>query len=151
GDHTAVVAGAARRVEGDHVDALRAGGAKDPRHFDRVIGVDLRVAVVALCEAHAPPPEDVDGGDHDHAAHGAPVGKRLAVIGELERDGDVFRLPQRLDHQLQGVFVLADDAELTALDPNLTLRRHVLDPLADGTGELVRDAGGAAPIDLAAA
>src|SRR5947209_5662362 len=75
----------------------------------------------------------------------------LPVVRELERDRDVFGLPERLDHGLQRVLVLADHAQLVALDADLHLGADVLDPLAQVTGDLIRDAGVQRDLDLAAA
>src|SRR3989442_10455317 len=76
---------------------------------------------------------------------------RLAVIRELQRDGNVLRLAQRLDHQLKRVFVLADDAKLVALDPNLRLGGDILDPLAEVSRDVVGDPRVEQDLDLAAA
>src|SRR2546428_8830993 len=75
---------------------------------------------------------------------------RLAVVRELERDRDVLSVAQRLDHHLERVFVLAHDAQLVALDPDLQLVGNVLDPLAQIARELVVDARVEADVDLAA-
>src|SRR5258707_13823208 len=63
--------------------------------------------------------------------HSGPAVRRtcLAVIRELQRDRDVLRFAQRLDNKLQGVLVLADHAELIALDPHLDFGCRCLDPL----------------------
>src|SRR2546430_1710322 len=75
---------------------------------------------------------------------------RLAVVRELERDRDVLCVAQLLDHELERVLVLAHDAELVALDPDLQLAGNVLDPLAQIARELVVDARVKADVDLAA-
>src|SRR5690349_20667984 len=74
----------------------------------------------------------------------------LPVVRELQRDRDVVGLAERLDHQLQGVLVLADHPELVALDAHLHLRAHVLDPLAQVAGDVLCDAGVELNLDLAA-
>src|SRR5258706_2909022 len=77
------------------------------------------------------------------------AGMFLAVVRELKGNRDALRLAQRLDHQLQRVLVLADDAQLVALDPHLELRRNVLDPLAQVAGDIVGDPRVQADVDLA--
>src|SRR5690349_6782420 len=76
---------------------------------------------------------------------------RLAVVRELQRDRNVFSLAQRFDDELQGVLVLARDAELVALDPDLDLVRDVLDALPQIASEVVVDTGVQVDLDLAAA
>src|SRR5256886_16668009 len=73
---------------------------------------------------------------------------RLAVVRELERDRDVLRVAQGLDHLLERVLVLANDARLVALDPDLKLVGNVLDPLAQVARELVVDARIESYVDL---
>src|SRR5438128_1170962 len=75
---------------------------------------------------------------------------RLAVVRELERDRDVLRVAQGLDHLLERVLVLANDAQLVALDPDLQLVGNVLDPLAQVARELVVDDRIESDVDLAA-
>src|SRR5437879_7135896 len=75
---------------------------------------------------------------------------RLAVVRELERDRDVRRVEKGLDSLLGRVLVLANDAQLVALDPDLQLVGNVLDPLAQVARELVVDARIESDVDLAA-
>src|SRR5258708_37814275 len=75
----------------------------------------------------------------------------LAVVRELQRDCDVLRVAQRLDHELKRVLVLADDAQLVALNPHLDLRRGVLNSLSQVARDVIRDAGVEPDLDLAAA
>src|SRR5712691_8583978 len=76
---------------------------------------------------------------------------RLPVVRELKRNRDVLGLAQVLDHQLQGVLVLADHSQLVALDPHLHLRGDVLDALAKVAGDLIGDAGIKVHFDLSPA
>src|ERR1035437_6774270 len=73
-----------------------------------------------------------------------------AVVRELQWDWDVLRFAQRLDHELQGVFVLADHAQLVALDPHLDLGCGVLDLLSEVASDVVGDARIQLDLDLAA-
>src|ERR1700674_392632 len=80
----------------------------------------------------------------------APQGGFLPIVGELQWDRDVLRLAQRLDHQLQGVLVLAHDAQLVALNPHLDLGRGVLDLFSQIARDVVGDARVQKDLDLAA-
>src|SRR6266513_4470634 len=68
-------------------------------------------------------------------------GDSLSIVRELQRHRDVLGVAKGLDHQLQRVLVLADDAELVPLDADLELARDVLDPLPKVARQLVVDAG----------
>ena len=72
-DHAPVVTASPRRIQVHDVQPLGAGCDELRGHLDRIIRINGRVFVVALRQPHAATGEDVDGGNHDHAAHGAPV------------------------------------------------------------------------------
>src|ERR1700694_694572 len=74
----------------------------------------------------------------------------LAVGRELERDGGVLGFAGWVDSELAGVLVLADDAQLVALDAHLQLGRDVLDPLAQVARDVFGDACIEQNLDLAA-
>src|SRR5450759_2927444 len=73
----------------------------------------------------------------------------LPVVGELQGNRDVVCFAQRLDHELERVFVFADDTKLLALDARLHFGGDVLDPFAQVTGDLLCDACVEAHLDLA--
>src|SRR5260370_28459849 len=75
----------------------------------------------------------------------------LPVVCELKGHRDVLRLAEILDHELQRVLVLADDAQLITLDPHLDFGRDVLDALPKVAGQLIGDACVQLDLDLAAA
>src|SRR5258708_34391392 len=76
---------------------------------------------------------------------GLPVGR------ELKGPRDVLRFAEILDHELQRVLVLADDAQLNTLDPHLDFGRDVLDALPKVARQLIGDACVQLALDLAAA
>src|SRR5579864_7992440 len=75
----------------------------------------------------------------------------LAVVRELQRNGDVLGFAKRLDDRLQGVLVLAHDTQLIALDAHLQLGRNVLDSLAQVARDVFGDPRVQPHLDLAAA
>jgi len=143
-DHWLVAGGPSCRVEVDDVNSLRAGGSKSHCHLNRVLCIYRRLVVLALRQAHAATAKDVNRGDDDHLGS-------LAVIRELQWDGDVLRLAQRLDHELQRVLVFGGHAQLVTLDSHLRFGGNSLNPLAKVSGDVVSDPGVQSDLDLAAA
>src|SRR5450759_472867 len=151
-DQLAVVTLTASGVEVDEMDSLCPGGGEAGSHVNRVIRVDRRIRIVSAQQPYAAAAKNVDRGDDEHYVYGAPpasLRRASAVVGELQRDRDVLRFAQRLDHELQGVFVLAHHAQLVALDPHLDLRCRVLDLLSEVASDVVGDARIQLDLDLA--
>ena len=57
--------------------------------------------------------------------------RRLPVVRELQGDGYVLGLAQRLDHELQGVLVFADDPELVAASDSVCTGLQLVNFLQD--------------------